>query len=270
MPAHVLVTGASSGFGSALVDAYVDAGWNVTATMRNLAKQPERFDAMDAVTVAELDVTDEASVRDAVVTAEAVHGPIDALLNVAGFTVQGALEEVTLDDVRSQLETNVIGVVATTQAVLPGMRARQKGHVVNFSSGGGIIGVPRLAAYSASKFAVEGLTEALAREVAPLGITVTIVEPGVFETALAESARSPENPIGDYDAAAAALPDLYDWTPGDLPSAARAIVSVTGSEKAPLRLYVGAGLDSVRRHYAERLAEWDRFEQLTDSTRRAG
>lgn len=138
---------------------------------------------------------------------------------------------------------------------------------VNFSSGGGVIGMPRMAVYSASKFAVEGLTESLAREVEHLGIRVTMIEPGVFETELGSSASQPEHPIDDYDATAEQLPDLYDWTPGDLHAAARAIVTISEDDDAPLRFYVGHGLDSVRRHYDERLAEWARYEELTNTTK---
>lgn len=225
MTQHVLITGASSGFGAALVRAYAQQGWTITATMRNLAKAPADFDSLDGVSVVALDVTDEASIAEAVKAAEAKNGPIDVLLNVAGYVVQGAVEEVALADWRAQFETNVVGLVAVTQAVLPGMRERRRGHIINFSSGGGVIGVPRLAAYSASKFAVEGLTEALSREVKHLGIRVTMIEPGVFETELGTSASAPENPIAAYDATADQMTDLYDWTPGDLDAAARAIVT---------------------------------------------
>ena len=269
MPRHVLVTGASSGFGAALVRAYADRGWTITATMRDLGKKPAEFDSLDGVSVVSLDVTDETSIATAVEEAEAENGPIDVLLNVAGYVVQGAVEEVPLAGWRAQFETNVVGLVAVTQAVLPGMRERRGGHIVNFSSGGGVIGVPRLAAYSASKFAVEGLTEALSREVKHLGIRVTMIEPGVFETELGSSASQPKNPIDAYDATAEHMADLYDWTPGDLDAAARAIVTISEVDDAPVRLYVGHGLDSVRRHYDERLAEWARYEELTNTTRKA-
>lgn len=269
MTQHVLITGASSGFGAALVRTYAQQGWKVTATMRNLGKLPADFDSLDGVTVIALDITDETSIAAAVQDAEATNGPIDVLLNVAGYVVQGALEEVALPDWRAQFETNVVGLVAVTQAVLPGMRERRSGHIINFSSGGGVIGVTRLAAYSASKFAVEGLTEALSREVKHLGIRVTMIEPGVFETELGSSAAQPKHPIDAYDATAQQMPDLYDWTPGDLDAAARAIVTISQDDDAPLRFYVGHGLDSVRRHYGERLDEWARYEELTDTTKKA-
>ncbi|MCT1545570.1 MULTISPECIES: SDR family NAD(P)-dependent oxidoreductase [Kocuria] len=270
MTQHVLITGASSGFGAALVRAYAQQGWKITATMRNLAKKPSEFDSLDGVSVVSLDVTDEASIAAAVAEAEATNGPVDVLLNVAGYVVQGAVEEVPLAEWRAQFETNVVGVVAVTQAVLPGMRERHRGHVINFSSGAGVIGMPRLAAYSASKFAVEGLTESLAREVKHLGIRVTMVEPGVFETELGSSASQTENPIDAYDATAEQMPDLYDWTPGDLDASARAIVTISEDDAAPVRFYVGHGLDSVRRHYDERLAQWARYEDLTNTTKTKG
>lgn len=143
------------------------------------------------------------------------------------------------------------------------MREHGRGHIITFSSGAGVIGIPRMEAYVASKFAVEGMSEALSRSVAHLGIQVTTIEPGVFETDLGTSVATPRNPIGAYDAADAQLPDMYDWTPGNLEEAAKAIVSVTGSEDAPLRLVVGHGLDDVRRFQRDRLAEWDRTESIT-------
>lgn len=256
MAKTVLVTGASSGFGEALVVAFADAGWNVAATMRNLAKAPASLHELSNVLVQQLDVTDETSIRDAVEAIESHFGPVDVLLNVAGNVVQGTLEELSLDQVRAQLETNVVGLVAVAKALLPGMRHRRSGHIINFSSGGGLIGVPRLDAYVASKFAVEGLSEALSRDISHLGLQVTIVEPGVFHTGLGESAVQPSRTIDAYAPAAHQLPGLYDWTPGNLEGAAQTIVSIAGRSDAPLRLYVGHGLDDVRRHYHQRLDEW--------------
>ena len=163
-------------------------------------------------------------------------------------------------------KTNVVGLVAVAKALLPGMRQRRSGHIINFSSGGGLIGVPRLDAYVASKFAVEGLSEALSRDISHLGLQVTIVEPGVFHTGLGESAVQPSRTIDAYAPAAHQLPGLYDWTPGNLEGAAQTIVSIADRPDAPLRLYVGHGLDDVRRHYHQRLDEWAASEHLTRAT----
>ncbi|MBC2644203.1 MULTISPECIES: SDR family oxidoreductase [unclassified Rhodococcus (in: high G+C Gram-positive bacteria)] len=266
MARTVLITGASSGFGAALVTAFADAGWHVAATMRNPAKMPASLHALPNVRTQCLDVTDETSIRDAVAAVESCFGPVDVLLNVAGNVVQGTLEELSIDQVRAQLETNVVGVAAVTKALLPGMRQRRSGHIINFSSGGGLVGVPRLDAYVASKFAVEGLSEALSRDVSHLGLQVTIVEPGVFHTDLGDSAVQPAHPIEAYAPAADQLPGLYDWTPGNLEGAARAIASIAARPGAPLRLYVGHGLDDVRRHYHERLDGWAASEHLTRGT----
>ncbi|MFF0668700.1 SDR family NAD(P)-dependent oxidoreductase [Streptomyces tendae] len=220
----------------------------------------------ERILVAPLDVTDPASIAEAVAVAEQRFGSVDVLVNAAGFVVQGTVEEITLDALRDQLENNVVGTAAVIQAILPGMRARGNGHIITFSSGAGLVGIPRMDAYAASKFAVEGLSESPARSVAHLGIEVTIIEPGVFETELGSSVVTPASPIEAYDPAAAQLPDPYDWAPGDLGAAARAVESIAGRPDAPLRLYVGHGLDEVRRHYGDRLKSWERTAQIQATT----
>ncbi|MBK0332380.1 SDR family oxidoreductase [Brachybacterium sp. MASK1Z-5] len=267
MAQTVLITGARSGFGAALATAFADAGWNVAATMRTPEKAPAEFADRDGIFVTALDVTSPESISAAVAAAtEHFGGDLDAVVNAAGYVVQGSVEEFTLDDLRAQFETNVIGTAAVIQGVLPGMRERKHGHIITFSSAAGVIGIPRMEAYVASKFAVEGMSEALSRSVAHFGIKVTTIEPGVFETELGEGATATRHPINAYDAANAQLPDMYDWTPGNLEEAAKAIVAVAGTEDAPLRLVVGHGLDDVRRFHRDRLAEWDRTESLTRPT----
>ncbi|WP_025778262.1 SDR family NAD(P)-dependent oxidoreductase [Brevibacterium sp. VCM10] len=266
MAQTVLITGCRSGFGTALALAFADAGWNVAATMREPNRAPADLSDRDDIAVLRLDVTDTDSIAEAVAATQERFGPLDAVVNAAGFVVQGTLEELALDDLRSQFETNVIGTAALVQAVLPGMRERRHGHILTFSSGAGLVGMPRIEAYAASKFAVEGMSESLQRSVDHLGVKVTIVEPGVFSTELGNSVVTPKNPVADYDPSAAQAADLYDWTPGDLAGAARAIASVAGESDAPLRLYVGHGLDDVRRHYRNRLDEWQSREDLTSTT----
>jgi NAD(P)-dependent dehydrogenase (short-subunit alcohol dehydrogenase family) len=262
----VLITGCRSGFGTALALAFADAGWNVAATMRDPNRAPAELTDRDDIAVLRLDVTDTESIAEAVAATEERFGPIDALVNAAGFVVQGTIEELALDDLRTQFETHVIGTAAVLQAVLPGMRERRHGHVITFSSGAGLVGMPRIEAYSASKFAVERMSESLQRSVDHLGLKVTIVEPGVFSTELGNSVLTPKNPVDDYDPSAAQAAEIYDWAPGDLEGAARAIASIAGDSDAPLRLYVGHGLDDVRRHYQNRLDEWTSQEELISTT----
>ncbi|MFF2316934.1 SDR family NAD(P)-dependent oxidoreductase [Arthrobacter sp. NPDC058097] len=266
MTRTALITGARSGFGAALALAFAEAGWNVVATMRTPDRAQAALRDHERILIAPLDVTDQASIAEAVSSAERRFGSVDVLVNAAGFVVEGTVEEIALEALREQLETNVVGTAAVIQGVLPGMRSRGSGHIMTFSSGAGLIGVPRLDAYAASKFAVEGLSESLARSIAHLGIKITIVEPGVFETELASSVIPAAVPIEAYDPAAAQLPGLYDWTPGNLGAAARAIESVAGRPDAPLRLYVGHGLDDVRRHYEDRLNDWEHTAEITATT----
>ena len=267
MPQNVLITGASSGFGEALVNAFADAGATVTATMRNLDKAPSSYAEREGVLVQYLDVTDEESVSAAVAAAEAAFGPIDVLVNAAGYTQVGSAEELTLDEIRKLFDANFFGLVSTMKAVLPGMRQRGRGHIINFSSLAGVVGLPIVSAYSATKWAVEGYTEALSRDLAHLGVTFTIVEPGMFATNLGASASRPANPIDAYYSPDAAINrPWYDPAVGDLAKAAEAIVSVSGTENPPLRLYVGHALDDARRYATDRLDEWDRWRHLTDTT----
>lgn len=267
MSHHVLITGASSGFGEALVEAFAAAGWNVTATMRNLTKLPDHFPSLPNVQVALLDVTDDASIGEAVAASRERFGEIDVLVNAAGYTQVGTLEELSMEEIRRVFEANFFGLLAVTKAVLPQMRERGSGHVINFSSLAGIVGLPVVSSYTASKWAVEGMSEALARDVAHLGISVTIVEPGLFATGLGASAGRPASPIDAYYAPDAAINrSWYDGTLGSVAAAAEAIVSVAGTERPPLRLYVGHGLDDARRNVAQRLEEWGTWESLTRST----
>lgn len=267
MPKTVLIAGSSSGFGEALVDAFAAAGWNVTATARNLSKFPAHFEQMPNVLVQRLDVTDERSIRQALAASRDRFGGLDALINAAGYIQLGTLEELSIDDIRNLFETNFFGLLTVTKEVLPGFREQGFGHIVNFSSLAGVVGLPLVSSYSASKWAVEGFSEALARETAHLGVQVTIVEPGPFATGLGGSARRPVQQIDAYwDADSAAGRAWFDPTLGNLTASAQAIVSITGNPDAPVRLYVGHTLNDARRYAQERLDEWDRWEKITEAT----
>jgi len=181
MPQTVLITGTSSGIGRATALAFHARGWNVAATMRNPHAEQE-LTALDNVLVTRLDVTDQTSIDEAVASTAARFGGIDVLVNNAGYGAYGPLEAFPASRVRQQFDTNVIGLIATTQAVLPHLRANGSGCVVNVSSIGGRVALPLGSLYHGTKFAVEGLSESLHYELAPLGIKVKIVEPGVIAT----------------------------------------------------------------------------------------
>ena len=177
----ILITGASSGIGKATAKLFHEEGWDVIATMRNPDAEDE-LNQLPNVLVTKLDVTDESSIKAAVVESIAKFGRIDVLVNNAGYGAAGPLETFPMENIRRQFETNVIGLIATTKAVLPHMRAAKSGVIVNISSVGGKITFPLMSLYHGTKFAVEGLTEALSYELEPLGIKTKIVEPGAIKT----------------------------------------------------------------------------------------
>lgn len=179
-----LITGASRGIGKAIAEEAMQAGHRVMAGVRNPATSQLSSDDWPAeqLVVQTLDVNQESDIKAAVAACLDRFGRIDVLVNNAGYGLQGTVEEVTMEQVRQQMETNFFGLVALTQAVLPGMRAQQDGYIFNISSVAGLIGTPALGLYNASKFAVNGLTEALHQEVAPVGIKVSCVEPGPYRT----------------------------------------------------------------------------------------
>lgn len=193
------ITGASTGLGRALAEAVLAHGDRVVATAHN----PAALDDLtgphpDDVVRLRLDVTDPAQVKAAVEEAVRRAGRIDVLVNNAGHGLIGALEELSDTQIRAVLDTNVLGVLSVTRAVLPHLRAQRSGHIVQMSSVGGVVGNPGHSLYALSKFALEGMSEALAGEVAPLGIRVTIVEPGPFRTDFAGRSMRFADPIDDY------------------------------------------------------------------------
>ena len=247
------ITGVSAGLGRALALAALEAGDIVAGTVR---KAPDR-DAFSALGpnahgfVA--DVTDEAAVAAAVAGAEALSAGVDILVNNAGYGLTGAVEETSLDEARAQFEANVFGPLAVLRAALPGMRARRSGHVINITSVSGLAAWSGTGIYCASKFALEGLGEALAQEVAPLGIKVTNVAPGGLRTDYAgRSLTRAAEVIADYADTAHMAPQLLaehaGQESGDPAKAAAAILKIAGAENAPLHLLLGE--DAL--HYAMR------------------
>ena len=216
-----MITGAARGIGARIAEAALAQGDAVVATSRDAASVQKRFPAGGALLALPLDVTDEAQAAAAVQAALARFGRIDVLVNNAGYGLLGAVEEATADEVRRLYDTNVFGLLNVTRAVLPAMRARRSGHVVNISSLGGYRSGPGFGVYCSTKFAVEGLTEALHAELAPLGIHATVVEPGYFRTDFLDGNSLSVSPriLDDYAASAgqvrAAAVQINHKQPGD-------------------------------------------------------
>jgi len=256
------ITGCSTGFGRALAERVLARGWRVVATARDAARVADLADgADDRVLAVALDVTDPAQVAAAVTTAEARFGRIDVLVNNAGYGYQASIEEGEDDEIRAQFEANVFGLFALTRAVLPGMRTRGSGHVINITSVAGLVGFPGSGYYAASKHAVEGFTDALAAEGAPIGIHATCVEPGPFRTDWAgRSLRQTPVRIDAYAETAGARLDStrgYSGTqPGDPVRAAAAMIALAEEEAPPRHMVLGAfGMDAVTDRLRARLAE---------------
>lgn len=263
----VFITGSSTGMGRELVHQLAARGWNVAATMRDPSKADRGFAALDAVHVIRADVTDDESVRTAVEEANDRFGPIDALINNAGYAETGTLEEVSLERWRAQYETNVFGVVRVIDAVLPQMRERRAGHILNTSSMGGHVSLPTMTAYTSSKFALEGLSEGLSKELKPIGIDVTIIEPVGFTTPFFDNLST--NPqLADYDGARRAMADFSAGARrGDLVKSMSAVADVVGTRNPPLRLAVGSyGLELVRNKLDELTQNYNEWEHVTLAT----
>ncbi len=239
------ITGCSTGFGRALARAVLERGWRAVVT----ARDPRRVADVvagheDRALALALDVTDPAQITDAVQAATDAFGRVDVLVNNAGYGYLAAVEEGEDREIRALFDTNVFGLIDVTRAVLPGMRARRGGHVVNISSIGGLAAFGATGYYHATKFAVEGISESLAAEVAPLGIRVTIVEPAGFRTNWSgPSMKQSAVRIDDYAETAGARREstlaTYGNQPGDPDRAATAIIDAVSAENPPLRLLLG-------------------------------
>lgn len=269
-----LITGTSTGFGRQLAETLIGRGERVVATARNVAGIKDLAErAPEQVLTVRLDVTDQASIRDAVDAALARFGRIDVLVNNAGHGLIGALEELSEAQLRAVLDTNVFGVAAVTRAVLPTMRAQRGGHIVQVSSVGGAVGNPGHAAYATSKFALEGMSEALAGELAPLGIRVSIVEPGPFRTEFAGRSMTFAEPIDDYrDTPAGALRTRFRAQDGNQPNdparAAEAIIALVDRPDSPLRLPLGPeAVTRIRAKLTAQLDDLAAWEDVSMNTR---
>jgi NAD(P)-dependent dehydrogenase (short-subunit alcohol dehydrogenase family) len=268
------ITGASRGFGLEIVRLALGRGDSVAATARHPEHIARDLGQHANLELIALDVTNEDQVEGAVASAVKRFERIDVLVNNAGRGFIGAVEEASADDVSSLFAVNVFGLLSVTRAVLPTMRRQRSGRIVNMSSVGGISGRAGLGVYAASKFAVEGLSEGLRQELAPLGITVTLIEPGAFRTDFLDpsSMKFPENSIEDYAGTSGAvrkgIGDLNHKQRGDPHKAAEAILEIVLTPSPPLRLPLGA--DSVARvedkleHVTGELATWRELASSTD------
>lgn len=267
-----LVTGASSGFGRAITEAAVAAGDVVVATARRpealadlVAARPDQVDALA------LDVTDTAAVGALVADVEARYGRIDVLVNNAGRGHVGAAEETSDRELRDLFDLHVHGPAALVRAVLPGMRARGSGAIVQMSSFGGQVAYPGFSAYCATKFAIEGYSEALAAEVGPLGIRVLVVEPGAFRTSFSGAALGQSERIAAYDGTVGPTREMItgiDGTqPGDPAKAAAAILTALAADRTPLRLPLGDdAVDGVLGHLEAVRAEVETWAEVSRGT----
>jgi NAD(P)-dependent dehydrogenase (short-subunit alcohol dehydrogenase family) len=263
------ITGSTSGFGRALVDAARQRGEHVAAAAR-------RPDALADITgedvlVVGLDVTDPEAIAPSLDAAVKRFGRIDVLVNSAGVGYVGALEEMSLADVRSVMETMFFGPAALTRAVLPYMRLQGSGAIVQISSMGGQVTAPGYSAYCAAKFALEGLSEAVAAEVAPFGVRMLIVEPGSFRTGLLGRSLHAAPPLEMYAATVGATRAFIDREDGrqagDPAKAAAAIIAALDAEEPPLRLALGPdAVDAIRAKHEMLGAELERWENLARAT----
>src|ERR1700686_779311 len=264
------ITGCSTGFGRELAKLVLDRGFRAVITARDPSKIQDLTKGHEGRALAlKLDVTDKAEVGDAVKQAEAKFGSIDVLVNNAGFGYVGALEESDEGEVRAMVETNFFGLARMIHEVLPGMRHRRRGNIVNISSIGGLVGFPGVGYYNATKFAVEGLSESLAKEVAPLGIRVLVVEPGPFRTDWAGcSLKRSSQQIPEY--AETAVPFREGITgrsgkqDGDPVRAGEAILKALDSDHPPLHLVLGLiALESARTKIEKLSMELDAWEDTS-------
>ncbi|MGQ4511117.1 SDR family NAD(P)-dependent oxidoreductase [Streptomyces sp. DW26H14] len=256
------ITGTSRGFGREWAHAALERGDRVAATARDVDRPAELADRYgDAVLPIALDVTDREAVRDAVARARDRFGRLDIVVNNAGYGHFGMAEEVTEEELRAQMETNFFGAVWVTQAVLPVMRAQRGGHILQVTSEGGVRAFPGIGAYHASKWALEGLSESLAQEVAAFGVHVTNVEPGPYATDWLERGARHSAPHPGYaEVHEATRPE---FVVGDPRATREAILRVVDAPRPPLRVLLGKSFPDIAELYEERLRTWREWQTVS-------
>lgn len=265
MTKTIFITGASRGFGKIWAEAFLKNGHQVAATARNidaLSDLVKRYG--NAVLPIVLDVTDREACFAAVKKATDHFGSIDVLINNAGYGLFGTIEETTEQEARDQIETNVFGLLWVTQAVLPVMRKQKKGHIIQVSSVLGLVTLPILGLYNASKFAVEGLSETLAAEVKDFGINVTLVEPNGFATEWSGASAIHSQPMKEYEPVRESFKaGLTDDIFGVPEATVDAIVKLVDAPNPPLRLFLGkVALPWAKQIYQDRLATWEQWNEV--------
>lgn len=269
----ILITGVSSGMGRALAQEALAAGHRVVGTVRNREAQ-QAFEALNAQRAFGrlLDVTDFEHIDEVVEEIESTVGPVDVLVNNAGYGHEGILEESSLEEMRRQFDVNVFGAVAMIKAVLSGMRQRRRGHIINITSMGSFITLPGISYYCGSKFALEGISETLSKELAPFNIHVTAVAPGSFRTdwagrSMVRSARSIPGYDVLFDPIRRAREEKSGKQLGDPVKAAHAMLALIGSQSPPVHLLLGSdALSLVRQKLTALNNEIEQWEKLTRST----
>ena len=261
------VTGASRGFGRIWTEAALKRGDQVVAAVRNPAALDELVEIYGtSILVLPLDVSDREAVFEAVNQAHSHFKRLDVILCNAGYGYMGAIEELEHEQVKANFDTNVFGTLSVIQAALPILRAQGSGHILTVSSIGGIIGFPTGGSYTASKFVIEAMSEALAGEVAAFGIKVTIIEPGQFATGFQSAVRS-SSPIAAYEPIRQRVRSSFKPEEvGDPIATAEAILEAVGAEQPPLRLALGsATITKIRATYVARLSNWDKWEAVSNA-----
>ena len=262
------ITGASRGFGHIWAEAALARGDKVAATARDIASLDSLVAQYgDAILPLTLDVTDAAAIDAAITTAHQHFGRLDVVLTNAGYGLIGAFEETSIAETRAIFDTNVIGTFSTIKAALPLLRKQGHGHILSVSSVGGLVTFPLFSVYQASKFAIEGMLQALAQEVAGFGIKVTLIEPGPFKTDfLAASSLKTMAPMAAYEPVREQFNKMF--TPdmlGDPEATADAILQVVDADEPPLHFILGPLLPLVKQIYGMRLADWEKWEGVSSA-----
>lgn len=260
------ITGTSKGFGRVWAEAALARGDQVAATARNvesLSSLTQRYGKQ--VAALKLDVTDKAEVHKAIAETHKRFGRLDVVINNAGYGLFGTIEEVSEQEARAQIETNLFGALWVTQEALPIMRAQGSGHIIQVSSIGGVNAFPTVGLYHASKWGLEGFSQALAAEVAAFGIKVTIVEPGGYATDWGGSSAVRATAIPAYDSAREKIAAFRsNYVPGDPEATGAAILKLVDAQDPPLRIFFGSGgLPMTRAEYGRRIETWEQWNALS-------